>query len=78
MALNILYAGDSAIGGPARYLRGVMRSLPSTAGEAFLRQQKPPRGFYTVGRSFLFYCLIALTTLFRSCSSSQTILTGWL
>ena len=40
--------------------------------------QKPPRGFYTVGRSFLFYCLIALTTLFRSCSSSQTILTGWL
>ena len=43
-----------------------------------LSHKKPPRGFYTVGRSFLFYCLIALTTLFRSRSSSQTILTGWL
>ena len=26
----------------------------------------------------LFYCFSALTTLFRSCSFSQTILTGWL
>ena len=47
-------------------------------GGLFAGSKTSPRGFYTVGRSFLFYCLIALTTLFRSRSSSQTILTGWL